>query len=67
MYMPAWIVWPYIVVGWAFGLGLAVFGTASIWWRGIELWLAWRKIRSHFNVALFNAIQAKQREERGKE
>ena len=67
MYMPAWLVWPYIVVGWTFGLGLAVYGAAWIWWRGIELWLEWRKIRPHFNVALFDTLRAKRREERGEE
>jgi hypothetical protein len=67
MYVAPWLVWPVIVVGWAFGLGFAVFGTAWIWLRGIELWLDLRNIRGVFNVALFDALQAKKREEDSQE
>lgn len=63
MYVAAWLVWPFIVTGWAFGLGFAVYGSAWLWWRGIEWWLQWRQIRPQFNVALFEALQAKKREE----
>lgn len=63
MYVAAWLVWPFIVTGWAFALGFAVYGSAWLWWRGIELWLDWHKIRPQFNVALFDALQAKKREE----
>ena len=36
MYIPAWLVWPFIVVGWAALVGFAVYGTALVWWRGID-------------------------------
>lgn len=43
MNIPAWMVWPYIVIGWAAILGFACWGTAWFWWTGITLWLKWHQ------------------------
>lgn len=65
MYVAAWLVWPFIVVGWAFGLGFAMYGTAWLWWRGIDLWIRWHKMKPDLIVAYRDIVLKRKVEQRG--
>ena len=56
MEVPAWMVWPFIVVSWLFALGLAIYGTAWLWWQGIELWVRWHKMKPDLIVAYMDIV-----------
>ena len=57
MFVPLWIVWPFILVGMLGILGLAIYGTAWLWWEGIELWMRWHRMKPDLVVAYFDVIQ----------
>lgn len=58
MDVPSWIAWPCIVVGWLVGYGLGL-----IWWKGIDLWLRWRKMKPDFLEAYMDVKRKRQREQ----
>lgn len=56
MIAPLWIAWPFIIVGMLSILGAGIFGTAWLWWAGIDLWVRWHRMKPDLVVAYFDVI-----------
>ena len=57
MTVPLWIAWPFLIAGLFCIFGLMLFGSAWLWWAGIDLWVKWRRMKPDLVVAYVDVIQ----------